>query len=107
MTREEAVKLIPPGWVECEQGTYLGALPGWRINYMAGHADDCLHGRSIYAIPAPKEPRRVPVVVGFWIEVESGNKYATVGSEMPDSMVGAQWRLDLDTREWVEVQDEN
>lgn len=56
--------------------------------------------------PAP-QPRRVPVEGKFWIEVEAGNKYACVGSELPSSMLGAQWMLKvIDGKAWwVEVKD--
>lgn len=98
MTIEEARALIPPGWVECPQSDWARKACGIRINLGP------VNGSCIYAIPAPKpEPRRVPVANDFWIEAEVGHKYATVGSELHRSMLGAQWRLDLAAREWVEV----
>ncbi len=44
MTRDDALKLIPPGWVECDVHKY-GGSPGkrWKIE---------LDGWFVYAIPA-------------------------------------------------------
>lgn len=56
MTRDDALKYIPPGFVECSVYTYNASDDSMRFNFI----NDGIRG-CIYAIPAPKpEPRRVP-----------------------------------------------
>ena len=57
MNRDEALKLIPPGWVECDEDRWCESDTGLR--YDIGWLTE-----AIYAIPAPKsKPRRAEVVV--------------------------------------------
>ena len=110
MTIEEARKLIPPGWVECDEHKWAYASPGIRVDY--GWDEDGV-ALTIYAIPAPKpEPRRVPMgemVVWFDNKGFGGIAVADVLGLIRDAFGGygpvanTKWRLDLDAREWVEV----
>ena len=111
MTRDDALKLIPPGWVECNAEDLTKGYPRWEVDY------DDPHEGAVYANPPPKpEPRRVPcgkmVVVfnedGFChgqpdpvnlIRQKHGNSLKAVAN--------TKWQLDFDTREWVEVLDES
>jgi len=110
MTLEEARKLIPPGWVECSCRDYheVGAaeLPG----EPAMRLMVVLCGKPLYAIPAPKpEPRRVPcgeMVVGFNRNCDTLVGFTDVAGAIRESchddVANTKWRLDFDTREWVE-----
>lgn len=108
MTKDEVKALIPQGFVECSHMEYVVGRLGWRMNY------DGPDRGSVFAIPAPKpEPRRVPcgeMVVafdehGYWMSGPAmvtdmirdalGGRYAAVAN--------TTWRLNFDTREWVEV----
>lgn len=100
MTREEALKYIPPGWVECDFGAWSRAYPSGAFMYK----DSADNVTTIYFIPAPKpEPRRVPVGEGFTLQVDAStlsSKPAWIPMRLLDA---ATWQLDLDAREWVEV----
>lgn len=112
MTRDDALKYIPPGFVECSVYTYNASDDSMRFNFI----NDGIRG-CIYAIPAPKpEPRLVPcgemVVVfnedGFChgqpdpvnlIRQKHGNSLTAVAN--------TKWKFNFDAREWVEVLDES
>lgn len=99
MNREEALKLIPPGWVECDEDRWCQSDTGLRydIEWLA---------EAIYAIPAPKpEPRRVPcgeMVVEFDDDGWPSFRGCWTGPT-GESFKDTKWKIDLDTREWVEV----
>lgn len=102
MTRDDALKLIPPGWVGCDVHKY-GGSPGkrWKIE---------LDGWFVCAIPAPEpEPRRVPcgeMVVEFDEHGWPHPRGFWTGPAGP-SFENTKWKFDFDTREWVEVLDES
>lgn len=111
MTRDEALALIPPGWVECNEASYSEAHSDRSDRMWIGNVKG--HG-YIYAIPAPKpEPRRVPCVSSVTIEFDRTG-FGDVGKPEPypdirnaiggyDAVANTTWRLDFDAREWVEV----
>ena len=82
-----------------------------RFNFI----NDGIRG-CIYAIPAPQpEPRRVPC--GGFVVSFNGLGYVSL-ADIPyqcirdefggyDAVTNTKWRLDFDTREWVEVLDES
>lgn len=104
MTRNEALALIPPGWVECNERAYFvrvdSGADGMVISF--GQCD------FVYAIPAPKpEPRRVPcgeMVVEFDDDGWPCFKGFWTGPTA-EAFANTKWRLDIDAREWVEVLD--
>ena len=105
MDREDALKLIPPGWVECDFSAWSATWPGVSVTYK----DSWGTAGRVYAIPAPKpEPRRVPcgemvmefAELGYLKRHPSPIRDALGGY---DSLDNTKWRLDFDTREWVEV----
>lgn len=109
MTRDDALNLIPPGWVECNVAAYILSGDGcWKIE---------LDGWYIYAIPAPapKEPRRVPmgemVMVfdsyGTGVFTDCIPQQIRVPAGGLEAVANTKWRLDFDAREWVEVLDES
>ena len=111
MTRDDALKLIPPGWVECSNSEYVQWNAG--VRWVMDGCDRLGSDWIIYAIPAPKpEPRRVPcreMVVRF----DDGGYGSFLASPLVDSIrnssgghravANTKWRLNFDTREWVEV----
>ena len=106
MDREDALKLIPPGWVECDFSAWSATWPGVSVTYK----DSWGTAGRVYAIPAPKpEPRRVPcgeMVVEFDDDGWPCFRGCWTGPT-GESFECTKWRLDLDAREWVEVLDES
>ena len=106
MDREDALKLIPPGWVECDFSAWSATWPGVSVTYK----DSWGTAGRVYAIPAPKtEPRRVPcgeMVVEFDEHGWPHPRGFWTGPAGP-SFENTKWKFDFDTREWVEVLDES
>lgn len=111
MTIDEARALIPPGWVECSCRDYYDAGVDELLDEPAKRLMVVLCGKSLYDIPAPKQPRRVPMgemVVKFFCDgtgvaqpdVVDGIRVELGGY---DAVANTKWRLDPDAREWVEV----
>ncbi len=104
MTRDDALKLIPPGWVECDKHGYVQCDAGarWTMDGYDRFGSDWI----IYAIPAPKpEPRRVPMGgMSLWCDSHGRPSVCNywMGRAYHD-YANSRWKPDFDTREWVEV----
>lgn len=106
MTIEEARQLIPPGWVECDRRDYNRNVTHWFMN-------DEMMDWVVFAIPAPKPvSRRMPcdeiMMVAFSADGAVTSRPSAADAIQSafggyDAVAKTRWRLDFDTREWVEV----